>query len=130
MTQVSKINTKNDNNLNAEKGLDYEKKLGIANALAEQGLPRAFSPINFVNRIAESYGISINDARECLKEAIKQLETAEKTQNQKAEKSDEKLYAQSGYFYPQAQSKVENQEKDGMDSLIAFGSFQKLKFGL
>ena len=47
----------------------------------------------------------------------------------KLTEDDEKLYAQSGYFYP-SQMTTTNSEKDGMDSLVAFGSFQKLKFGL
>ncbi len=127
MTQIQTISKVNDKNLNAKEGLDLSKKESIVETLVEQGLPRVFSPTNYINKIAENYGISVKDARECLKDAVAQLEFVSKEKTQKED--DEKLYAQSGYFYP-SQMTTTNSEKDGMDSLVAFGSFQKLKFGL
>ncbi len=130
MTQVHSIPNISDKNINAKEDLDLSQRESVVNTLVEQGLPRAFNPTNYINKIAESYGISVKDARECLKEAVDKLEGAAKDKVQKQD--DEKLYAQSGYFYPSQTDKTENaeKEKDGMDSLVAFGSFQKLRFGL
>ena len=64
-----------------------------------------------------------------MKLAIKQLE-ADKVSNQEPQK--EKLYAQSGYFYPQGYSQVSafSKPKDGMDSLSSLGSYNRLMFGI
>ena len=127
MTHVLSISNNNEKNLNAEADLSIQERQEIINALVEQGLPRVFSPSNYIKRIAEIYGISAQDARDCLKDAVYELESAKKEEEQP--KIEEKLYAQSGYFYPSKNS--ENTEtKDGMDSLNAFGMFQRLKFGL
>ncbi len=128
MTQIQTISNVNDKNLNAVEDLDLSEKESIVETLVEQGLPRVFSPTSYINKIAENYGISLQDARECLKEAVEQLEYAAKEKVQKQD--DEKLYAQSGYFYPSQTTSIKNEKKDGMDSLVAFGSFQRLKFGL
>ena len=130
MAQILSIGNTNDNNLNPEAGLDYQKKEEIINALVEQGLPTAFSPTNFINRIAQNNGISTQDARECLKEAIECLEAKNKETKQKPKDTEEKSYSQSGYFYPQKDLQINNAGKDGMDSLVAYASFQRLKFGL
>jgi len=117
----------NNKNLNAEADLGCKEKEEIVNALVEQGLPRVFNPNNYIQKIAENYGISLQEARGCLKEAIAELENANKEEEQP--KKEEKLYAQSGYFYPSKDTN-ENPQKDGMDSLVAFATFQRLKFGL
>ena len=131
MAKVLSLTNLNEKNLNAEAGLDYQKREEIVNSLVEQGLPTVFNPNNFINRIAQNYGISVEDARECLKEAIDGLEQTktQKTQEQPKEQ-EEKLYAQSGYFYPQKTMQPIKSERDGMDSLVAYASFQRLKFGL
>ncbi|MBQ8476853.1 hypothetical protein IJ531_07315 [bacterium] len=130
MTQVQAISQYEDKTLKSEEQvLDNETRETVVKALVEQGLPRAFSPSNYINRIAETYGISTRDARTCLKEAVSILEDAAKEKVQ--EQDDEKLYAQSGYFYPQAATNpAKAEEKDGMDSLVAFGNYQRLAFGL
>ena len=83
----------------------------------------------FISKISKTYGVSFQEARTCLKLAIKQLE-ADKTQNQESQK--EKLYAQSGYFYPSSYSQTNafSKPKDGMDSLSSLGSYNRLMFGL
>ncbi len=126
MTKVLSIS--NNQNLNAETGLSYSERESVVAALTEQGLPRVFNPNNYIDRIAESYGISVEDARSCLKEAISNLEEKSKRE-ESLPKKEEKLYAQSGYFYPSNKENNEK-EKDGMDSLAAFGQFQRLRFGL
>ena len=128
MTQIHAISNTEDKTLRAEEALDSSKREEIVKALVEQGLPRAFSPSNYINRIAQTYGISTTDARECLKEAVEQLENAAKDKVQTQD--DETLYAQSGYFYPAVQTTSPVKERDGMDSLVAFGSYQRLAFGL
>ena len=130
MTQISSIANKNDNTINQENGLDFEKREEIVHALVEQGLPRAFSPSNFINRIAQNNDISTQEARECLKEAIEQLEARNKEKVTKTYDSEEKVYAQSGYFYPRENNINTAVKNDGMDSLVAFSNFQRLRFGL
>ena len=135
MTQaLSSVQITNDKNLNAKEGLDSKDKEAIINALVNQGLPSAFNPNNYINKIAENYGISTQEARQCLKEAVDNLEFVAKAkgQKEKEEQDNEKLYAQSGYFYPSQTLKPINksEKQDGMDSLVDFASFQKLKFGL
>lgn len=126
MTNVLSITNMNDKNLNAGDGLDYREREEIIDALTEQSLPRVFNPNNYINKIAEEYGISLQDAKSCLKEAIAILD--EKTKEKEAE-NEEELYAQSGYFYPSSNT-VKRQKRDGMDGLEAYGTFQRLKFGL
>ena len=131
MTQISTVINSNDKNLNATAGLDYDARESVVDALVEQGLPGAFNPNNFIEKIAEEYGISIQDAKSCLKEAIAILETKTKAEAKEKEtrREEEQLYAQSGYFYPSNETQ-QTETKDGMDGLVAFGTFQKLKFGL
>ena len=128
MTQVQTFTKIEDKNLRAEEDLDLYTRESVVEALVEQGLPRAFSPSNYINRIAGEYGISVEDARSCLKEAVEILENVvkEKAKNQ----NDEILYAQSGYFYPSKNANPPKTPKDGMDSLVTFGSYQRLVFGL
>ena len=128
MSQVLSIPNSKDN-LNAKVDLGYEEKEEIVNTLVEQGLPRVFSPSNYINRIAKDYGITIQDARDCLKEALDQIENNTKKAETQNQQDEEELYAQSGYFYPQNRP-ITNKKKDGMDSLSAYGTFQRLKFGL
>ena len=128
MSQVLSIANSKDN-LNAKIDLGYEEKEEIVNALVEQGLPRVFSPTNYINRIAKEYGISVQDARDCLKEALDKIEEIASEEEFQKSEDNEELYAQSGYFYPQNRLNT-NKKKDGMDSLVTFASFQRLKFGL
>ena len=102
----------------------------IVEELVEQGLPSSYVPENFISRISKTYGISYQEARTCLKLALKQLEADKTTVAE--EKPQEQLYAQSGYFYPQGytQNKNTTRPKDGMDSLSSLGSYNKLMFGL
>ena len=102
----------------------------IVDELIEKGLPSSFVPENFIGKIAETYGVSYQEAKTCLKLATKQLES-DKTQG--AQKPEEKLYAQSGYFYPQGytQNKTTSSiHNDGMDSLSSLASYNRLMFGL
>ncbi len=130
MAKVLSTPSINETNLNANNGLDNEKKEEIVTSLVEQGLPRVFNPSNFINRIAQNNGISVKDARECLKEAVEFLETKEKANCQKPEVSQETPNGKSGYFYPEKTTIAADVKKDGMDSLSAFGTFQRLRFGL
>ena len=65
-----------------------------------------------------------------MKEAVDELEIESSKKVNKPEEQEEKLYAQSGYFYPKKTMQPIKNEKDGMDSLVAYASFQRLKFGL
>lgn len=126
--QAITINKYEENNLQSNevnRFLDCEE---IVDSLVEQGLPKAFSPDNYISKISKSYGITAQEARTCLKLAIKQLEAG----NIKEEKKEDKLYAQSGYFYPSGYSEKNSiqKPKDGMDSLSSLGSYNRLMFGL
>jgi len=128
--QINSLQNKNENNA---QGSDLNRFLAceeIVEDLVEQGLPRTFSPENFISKISKNYGISYLEARTCLKLAVKQLEADNAIQEEK--KPEEQLYAQSGYFYPQGYSQPKNsaKPKDGMDSLSSLGSYNRLMFGL
>ena len=127
--QVRVIQTQNEalvQNNDSNRFLACEE---IVDELVEKGLPSSFVPENFIGKIAENYGISYQEAKTCLKLATKQLELDKSQQNQKPE---EKLYAQSGYFYPSGYSEKNSiqKPKDGMDSLSSLGSYNRLMFGL
>ena len=127
--QVKILQTQNETNAQS---MDQNRFLAceeIVDELIEQGLPSSFVPENFISKISKTYGVSFQEARTCLKLAIKQLE-ADKTQNQESQK--EKLYAQSGYFYPSSYSQTNafSKPKDGMDSLSSLGSYNRLMFGI
>jgi len=130
MTQVLSVNNIQDKNLNANNGLDDNQREEVVNTLVEQGLPRVFNPNNFISKIAQNYGISKDDARECLKEAVDCLEAKRNEKVKSSNQDTDKLYAQSGYFYPDKQTISIDTKHDGMDSLSAFGTFQRLRFGL
>lgn len=100
----------------------------IVDELVEKGLPSTFVPDNFISKISKTYNITYQEARTCLKLALKQLE-----QNQAQEEaSSEKLNGQCGYFYPQGYTKNTNTTRpnDGMDSLASLSSYNRLMFGL
>lgn len=122
---ITKHEEANVQNTESNRFLDCEE---IVDSLVEQGLPKAFSPDNYISKIAKVYGITSQEARTCLKLAIKQLEADSKTDVKK----EEKLYAQSGYFYPGSESQKSSISKprDGMDSLSSLGSYNRLMFGL
>ena len=126
--QVRVIQTQNETlvqNNDSNRFLACEE---IVDELVEKGLPSSFVPENFIGKIAENYGISYQEAKTCLKLATKQLELDKSQQNQKPE---EKLYAQSGYFYPSGYSQnTINSKHDGMDSLSSLSSYNRLMFGI
>ena len=103
----------------------------IVEELVEQGLPNSFVPGNFISKIATNYGISFQEAKTCLRMAVKQLEANQETTAQ-IEKPEEKLYAQCGYFYPQGYTREKNTTRpnDGMDSLSSLGNYNRLMFGI
>ncbi|MBQ4645870.1 MAG: hypothetical protein IJB79_00830 [Candidatus Gastranaerophilales bacterium] len=130
MTQhINAIQNQNDNNAQVSDSNRFLACEEIVDELVEQGLPSSFVPENFISKISKTYGISFQEAKTCLKLAVKQLE-ANGTQEQATQ--GEQLYAQSGYFYPQGYSQANSmtKPKDGMDSLSSLGSYNRLMFGL
>ncbi|MBR5303255.1 MAG: hypothetical protein IKU37_00325 [Candidatus Gastranaerophilales bacterium] len=131
MNQQVNATIQKQNDINAQSA-DLNRFLAceeIVEELVEQGLPTSFVPENFISRISKIYGISFQEAKTCLKLAVKQLEAENK---QEEPKQEEKLYAQSGYFYPSgySQNSSMTKPKDGMDSLSSLGSYNRLMFGL
>ena len=129
MNQVKQINQLEEKNLQSQGENRFETCEQVVENLVEQGLPNNFTHHNFLIRIAKVYGISLQEARTCLKLAVKQLEATSKTQE---EEPQEERYAQSGYFYPSGYSQPNKttSKKDGMDSLSSLGSYNRLMFGL
>ena len=127
MSQVQNITKYDETNVQLSESNRFSACEEIVEQLVEQGLPKTFSPVNFINKIAKIYNISSQEARTCLKLAIKQLEAS---QNMKSEQEEEKLCAQSGYFYPTGYTTAASSKTDGMDSLSSLGNYNKLMFGL
>ena len=128
--QVKILQTQKETNAQSTEQNRFLACEEIVDELIEQGLPSSFVPENFITKISKTYNVSLQEARTCLKLAIKQLE-ADKVPNQ--DLSKEKLYAQSGYFYPQGYSQnnvFSTKPKDGMDSLSSLGSYNRLMFGI
>ena len=126
MSQVQNISKYDESNIQSNETNKFSACEEIVELLVAQGLPRTFSPVNYINRISKAYGINTKEARTCLKLAIRQLEASN---TEKKDDACEQLYAQSGYFYP-SEYKCSNPKKDGMDSLSSLGSYNKLMFGL
>ena len=130
MTQhINSIQAQNENNAQVSDSNRFLACEEIVDELVEQGLPASFVPENFISRISKTYGISFQEAKTCLKLAVKQLEAENR---QETPQQEEKLYAQSGYFYPSSYSQNSSmtKPKDGMDSLSSLGSYNRLMFGL
>lgn len=126
--QLQAIQAQNDSNAQVSDSNRFLACEEIVDELVEQGLPSSFVPDNFISKISKTYNVSYQEAKTCLKLALKQLE-AKETQSQ--EKPKEQLYAQSGYFYPQGYSQnTITQNKDGMDSLSSLSNYNRLMFGL
>ena len=130
MNEIKNFATLEDNNLQTQETNRFAICEDVVDTLVEQGLPSSFNPDNFISRIANAYNLTTQEARTCLKLAIKQIELSEVKEN--SDKKEEKLYAQSGYFYPSGYSQPNKttSKKDGMDSLSSLGSYNRLMFGL
>lgn len=127
MSQVQNITKYDETSIQSNESNRFSTCEEIVEQLVEQGLPKTFSPVNFINKIAKAYNINSQEARTCLKLAIKQLEASKSDENNQKE---EKLYGQSGYFYPSGYTTEISGKKDGMDSLSSLGNYNKLMFGL
>ena len=126
--QLQAIQAQNDSNAQVSDSNRFSTCEEIVDELVEQGLPSSFVPDNFISKISKTYNVSYQEARTCLKLAMKQLE-ANQTQTQDNQK--DKLYAQSGYFYPQGYTQNPNSKlNDGMDSLSSLSNYNKLMFGI
>ena len=126
MNQIQNIQKYDSVSVKADDSNSSAINEDVVKALVEQGLPRAFNPSTFISRIADNFNISKEEARNCLKAAINQLECKEKAVKQ--QNDDEKMYAESGYFYPT--NPVAQGSEDGMKNLSAFGNYNRLVFGL
>ena len=126
--QINAIQTQNDNNALGSDSNRFSTCEEIVDELVEQGLPSSFVPETFISKISKTYNISYQEARTCLKLAMKQLEANSESSQTKPQ---EKLYAQSGYFYPQGYNQNSiSSKKDGMDSLSSLSNYNRLMFGL
>ena len=91
---------------------------------------KAASASNFITLISRKYNISNDNARNCLKEAIKELENEAATKPIEKEKPKEKLNGESGFFYKNSYSEESASNKDAMDSLCSLASYNRLMFNL
>ncbi len=113
----------------ADETVNYDQ---IVENLVAGGLPVAFNPNTYLNKIASNYDITLQDARVCLKLAIKELENKNenKSKTQELKEDTKEFYAQSGYYYPSSSKEVQKTEKDGMDNLNSFGTYNRLMFNI
>ena len=99
----------------------------IVDDIIEQGIPSTYVPQNYISKISQTYGISYEEAKTCLKLAVKQANSTE----EKQETTNEQLYAQSGYYYPSGYTQTaQTQVRDGMDSLSMLGAYNQVTFGI
>ncbi len=126
MSQVQNISKYDESSIQTSDSNRFSTCEEIVEKLVNDGLPKTFSPVNYINKIAKAYNINTQEARTCLKLAIKQLEADKKESETPKE---EKLYAQSGYFYPSGYTTSTN-KNDGMDSLSSLSAYNRMIFGL
>ena len=126
------IQKKNENNAQVSDCNRFLACEEIVEELVERGLPTSYVPVNYISKVSQQYGISYQEAKTCLRMAVKQLEANQAQNNQKTKKPQEQLYGQCGYYYPQGYTKSENTTRpdDGMDSLSSLGSYNRLMFGI
>lgn len=124
MSQINAISKYDEKSQAQTDSNRFETCEAVVEDLVHQGLPRVYSPATFISKIAKFYGITPQEARTCLKLAVKQLESSRASEAPKQE--EEQRYAQSGYFYPSQN----NNKKDGMDSLSSLGSYNRLMFAI
>lgn len=123
MSQVQNISKYDELSVQSSDANRFSTCEEVVEALVEQGLPKSFSPVNYINKIAKVYGINLQEARTCLKLAVKQLESNVNSEDKK----EDELNGMCGYYYP---SGYTSSKKDGMDSLSSLGSYNKLMFGI
>lgn len=124
MTQVQKIYQYEDYSLQSDEQNKFEEVEKIVEDIVKKGIPRNLTLSTFIVQTAKEYGINIKEAKVCINLAMNELGS------DKEEKEEEnKLYAQSGYYYP-AGYKMNNSitKQDGMDSLSCLGSYNRLMF--
>lgn len=111
---------------NSDSSNRFESCEEIVDAIVSKGLLNSQSTSNCIVRIAREYDLSYREAKTCVR-----LASAQVGVEQPEDSKEEKLYAQSGYFYPSSTQAANVKTKnDGMDSLSSYGSYNKLMFGL
>ncbi len=129
MNQVNRVQVNNENELQTNEQNRFQVCEEVVSALVKQKLPSTFDPETFISKISNAYNISTQEAKTCLKLAIKQLEEPEEN----SQKQENLRYAQCEYYYPSRNTDSQTQLKkhnDGMDSLSSLGAYNKLMFGI
>jgi len=126
MYNIYSITTKEENSHVSDNSNRFQNCKEIVDDLVEAGVPNNITP-SYIYQVAKEYGISGDEAQTCIELALANTQNTSSASNN----SNETLYAQSGYFYPSAQSQKapKNQHKDGMDNLNNFGQYQRMMFG-
>ena len=128
MNQVYQIHQNNQTELTASQEENkFEKQEEIVNAIVKKGLPQNYDFSTKVSEIARDYGISYTEAKSSLRLAQKQIKPQETTKEDESQK--EALNGQIGYYYPGVTKELKNSKNDGMDSLSAFASYNRMMFG-
>ena len=127
MTQVKNISNHEESNIQSGSINSFETCEEIVDNLVEKGIPANFNPDTFISKVSKAYGINYQEARTCVKMAVKQLEKDNGTGS-----SNEILNGQTGYFWKTGYttSSTFKSKNDGMDSLSSLGSYNKLIFGI
>ena len=104
----------------------FESCEEVVDAIISKGLLNSCDKTSALNKIIREYGLSYQEAKTCYRLASAQVGT-----ESREEEKEDKLYAQSGYYYPgYTQPKNAKAKNDGMDSLSSFGSYNRIMFGL
>lgn len=124
MTQVQKIYQYEDYSLQASEQNKFEEVEKIVDDIVKKGIPKNLTLSTFIVQVAKDYGINVKEAKVCINLAMNEL-----GYNKEEKEDDNKLNAQSGYYYPVGY-KIDNliTKQDGMDSLSCLGSYNRLMF--
>ena len=126
MTQLHKIYQYEDSSTQSKEKNQFETVEKIVDDIVEHGIPNNVTLSNFIVQVSKTYGISIKEAKICIKLAMSELGQNEEVEN--TEQSE--LYGQCGYYYPSGYNTTSSPQakNDGMDSLSYLGSYNKLMF--
>lgn len=127
-TQVGNIYKYEDSNAQNSELNRFLACEEIVEELVEQGLPSSFVPGVFISNVAKMYGISFQEAKTCVRLAMKQSDVNKQTEVENM--PQEEMNGNSNYFYLSGYTQNPTGRKDGMDSLSSLGAYNKLMSGI
>ena len=123
MSEIKKISEYKENYSSSEES-KFQAVEEIEDDIVACGLPNAYTPSYMISKIAQKYGITLSDARTCLKLASAQINTSKENSQSQAP------YQQTSYYFAQGYTQATNAKNDGMDSLSSLSNYNRVMFGL